>query len=193
MTARTMTTTTTTAVLALALGLALAPAASAGSSGAADRQPAFLTSAVVSGSIAGAPGNRHQVVIDKSHNTEVTGWIRSWTCPEDASVSLGWASARCTHRLTQSLRPRWGTSATVRLSSTTRSARVAAPDLVGVNRATGYARKVPVSLTIVAADGAELTGEAGARFWNPSRAWGSVGGASYWDSNAWVGESQTYS
>lgn len=180
----------TTSIAAAAATLALAaPAASAAPTGEATtsaRTPAYVTSAVVSGTIEGVPGNRHQVVVDRSHRAQPGGWIRSFSCPEGATVTMSWASSRCTHRLTQDLRLRSGTTATERLSSTTRSVTVSAA-MVGVNRDNGYKRSLPLSLSVVAAKDADVVEEAGARFWDPSTARGTIGGASYRDAGAWVG------
>lgn len=177
-----------TAPIALAAGIGLSTTASAAPAETTAREPAFVTSAVVSDSLRGIPGNQHQVLIDKSHRNEIGGWVRSWSCPPGATVSMSWVSSRCDHRLTQDLRPRWGTDPEVRLSSTTRSARIAATRLVGVNRDTGYRRTVPVVLSVVARPDAQLIQEADARFWDPSRAWGYVGTRPYWDpTGAWVG------
>lgn len=178
-----------TAPVTFAIGVGLSTTAvAAPTSSAADREPAYVTSSVMSGALQGVPGNRHQVLVDKSHRAEVGGWIRSWSCPDGATVTMSWVSSRCDHRLTQDLRPKWGTDPAEWLSSTTRSATLHARDLVGVNRSTGHVRRIPASLTFVAASDARRVTEAGATFWSPTRAWGSIGMEGYWDTGAWVGQ-----
>lgn len=179
-----------TAPLGLALAALLVPHTATAEPGPPNEPklvPSYLTSTVVEGSLDGTPGNRHQIVVDRSQRDSVGGWVRSWTCPDDATVTMSWVSSRCDHRLTQTLRDQYGTSADEWLSSTGRSATVSAPNLVGVNRATGYVRRLPLELTFVAGQDATLTQEVNSYTYSPARVRGEIGGARYADSDGYVG------
>ena len=120
-----------TAPLGVALAALLVPqtaTAEPGPPNEPELTPSYLTSTVVEGSLEGTPGNRHQIVVDRSQRDTVDGWVRSWSCPEGATVTMTWASSSCTYRLTQDLRSQYGTSELMRAGGSWPSAsRITTP------------------------------------------------------------------
>ncbi|UTT64941.1 hypothetical protein NMQ01_09360 [Janibacter sp. CX7] len=184
-----MTSRTTTALLAatpLALGLALAaaPQASAATTPPADAELLVQVADVYSGHLEGIAGNRHRVRVAQVDG-RTTGFVQSWTCPSEATVTTRWVSPSCTHRSTFSLREQWGAPPQARVSSTGRSG-VIAGKLVGVNRTTGWQRSFTVDLTMRAGTGATADrdpapsdGES-TTVWSTATFSGDVSGADVW-------------
>lgn len=178
--------------LAAALIATMAPAATATTTEVAATPPdsdslLFGFHDAFRGSVAGTPGNRHHLYLLDGEGP-ATGYLRSYTCPEDAPFTDAWASQRCTHLLTQDLRPQWGNPPTAWISSTGRSGVFRTDKLVGTNRATGYRRAVSADLTFVAGKTAEPLGADGHYAWSTADARGNLGGATVWiTGNAWFG------
>lgn len=176
------------AAIAMAAGLATTPATATASTDADAGRATGGTLLVhlydvVDGTIAGTPGNRHQVYV-VANQGGVGGTVRSWTCPKGATVTQTWVSSTCTHRATQELREKWGSPTQARISSTGRSGVIRGM-LVGVNRSTGYTRALPTDLTARAGSSATLdrdpapNGE-GSATWSSAAFTGAVGGGSVW-------------
>lgn len=175
--------------VALALGIGVAPATATPQDATGRASGGTLLVHlydVVEGPMDGIPGNRHQVYV-LSNQQGAGGSIRSWTCPDGATVTSKWVSSKCTHRVTQDLREKWGDPPQARISSTGRSGVIKGP-LVGVNRSTGYVRVLATDLTVRAGSSATLDrdpapddgkGESTAT-WSTAAFSGSVGGGSVW-------------
>lgn len=173
--------------VAIALGIGVAPATATPQDATGRASGGTLLVHlydVVEGPMDGIPGNRHQVYV--LNNQQGTGGsIRSWTCPDGATVTQTWVSSRCTHRLTQDLRGQWGNPPQARISSTGRSG-VIKGSLVGVNRATGYTRSIATDLSFRAGSWARLDRdpapdpEESTATWSTATMSGSLQGSSVW-------------
>lgn len=176
--------------LAAALVTTLAGPASATSAAVTPPGPDSLLFGfhdVLSGTVAGTPGNRHQLYLLDGKGP-ATGYLRSWSCPPDATVTDSWVSSRCTHLLTQDLRPQVGNPPIARISATGRSGIFRTTKLVGTNRATGHRRAVTADLTFYAGAKADPLGADGHYAWSTADARGRLGGATVWlTGNAWFG------
>lgn len=167
--------------VALALAASLTSTASASTTAVPPDHDSLLFgfSDVLSGTVEGTPGNRHQLYLLDGHGG-ATGYLRSWTCPDDATVTDTWASSRCTHRITQDVREQWGNPPYTWISSTGRSGRFVEAKLVGVNRDSGYRRVLSADLTFKAPDGAVAQGADGHYRWSTMHVRGTFGGPTVW-------------
>lgn len=166
--------------LALALTAPFAMTATADSTATPPSSDSLLlgVSDVISGTVAGTPGNRHQFyLIDGVGGPD--GYLRSWSCPPGATVTTRWVSSSCDHRLTQDLRKRWGTNPSARISSTGRSGSHVA-SLTGVNRDSGYKRNLSSDLVAFAEKDAVAGASEGSWTWSQARVSGYLGGGRVW-------------